>query len=162
VPFFFCDMTHSNPKTESGFDASEQRLAVVPEVNHSPIIEIADQACARLATLSDVKTANRIRRLAECNAWIDLVLALIELEPPHWKLRRLVYDDGEWHCSLSKHLGLPVEIDETVDGRHTILPLAILTALVEARSLARSTLAVPTVPRLQATPHEPMCCDNFI
>jgi hypothetical protein len=50
------------------------------------------------------------------------------VELPGWKLRRLVYQDGEWLCSLSKQPNMPEDIDETADAVHEVLPLAILTA----------------------------------
>ena len=57
--------------------------------------------------------ASRIGRLIEAGAWSDAALTLLELELPAWKLRRLVYEDGEWFCSLSKQPNLPVAIDDT-------------------------------------------------
>ena len=75
----------------------------------------------------------RVAHLIESNAFADATLALLELERPQWKLRRLIYEDGEWHCSLSKHIGLPAELDdEMAEASHESLPLAILSAFVEA------------------------------
>jgi len=107
--------------------------------------------------------AARIDQLIEAGAWSDAALALIELELPGWKLRRLVYEDGEWFCSLSKQPNLPVGFDDTADARHEVLPLAILSAFLEAR---RTTSAVrqtssPTVPQVQPTSGIVICCDNF-
>jgi len=105
----------------------------------------------------------RLDQLIEAGAWSDAALALIELELPAWKLRRLVYEDGEWFCSLSKQPNLPVAIDDTADARHEVLPLAILSAFVEARrgtSAARETSS-PIVPRVQPTSGIVICCDNF-
>jgi hypothetical protein len=45
--------------------------------------------------------AARIDQLIKAGAWSDAALTLIELELPAWKVRRLVYEDGEWFCSLS-------------------------------------------------------------
>jgi hypothetical protein len=53
-----------------------------------------------------------VARLIELGAFADATFAVLELELPQWKLRRLVYEDGEWHCSLSKHIGLPAHLDE--------------------------------------------------
>src|SRR5262249_969703 len=69
----------------------------------------------------------------------DAALALLELELPQWKLRRLIYEDGEWHCSLSKHIELPVELDDAAEANHDSLPLSILSALVEARRHSLTT-----------------------
>ena len=66
----------------------------------------------------------RVIRLVEFGACADAALALLELELPQWKLRRLIYEDGEWHCSLSKHVDLPVEVDDMadLDNLHIALP----------------------------------------
>ena len=60
---------------------------------------IAD-GCTRFPAMKRAGKAARIAQLIGVAAWSDAALALIELEPPAWKLRRLVYEDGEWHCSL--------------------------------------------------------------
>jgi len=60
---------------------------------------IAD-GCTRFPAMKRAGKAARIAQLIGVGAWSDAALALIELEPPAWKLRRLVYEDGEWHCSL--------------------------------------------------------------
>ena len=54
--------------------------------------------------------------MIQSSSWIDVALALIEIVPG-WKLRRLAYDDGEWHCSLSKQPNLPVELSTTPSMR---------------------------------------------
>jgi hypothetical protein len=86
-------------------------------------------------------TAARIDRLIEARAWNDAALALVELELPRW-LRRLVYENGKWHCSLSRHPNLPVALDETATASHEVLPLAILAALVEAHHRMSVTLGI--------------------
>ena len=84
-------------------------------------------------------------------------------ELPQWKLRRLIYEDGEWHCSLSKHMGLPVSLDELAEASHESLPLAILSAFVEARrnSLTATESRPQSVPLLGPTGGYAICCDNF-
>jgi hypothetical protein len=91
---------------------------------------IAD-ACTRLPAMKRAGKAARIDQLIETGAWDDAALALIELELPAWKLRRLVYEDGEWLCSLSKQPNLPVGLDDTADASHEVLTLAILSACIE-------------------------------
>ena len=71
--------------------------------------------------------------MVEAEAWTDAALALIEMELPGWKLRRLAYEDGEWICSLSSQPYLPAQIDDTADSNHEVLALALLSAFVEAR-----------------------------
>ena len=101
--------------------------------------------------------------MIEAGAWTDAALALIDIELPAWRLRRLVHEDGEWLCSLSRQPNLPAELDDSADARHEVLPLAILSALVEAR---RKTGAVrvtstPTVGRVRPTSGYAVCCDSF-
>jgi hypothetical protein len=91
------------------------------------------EACIRLPALSAALIADRIARRVEAGAWTDAALAIIELELPAWKLRHLSFEDCEWSCSLSNQIHLPASLDDTADGRHAVLPLAILSALVEAQ-----------------------------
>jgi hypothetical protein len=107
---------------------------------------------------------DRIENLVRSGAFTDAALALIELAPGAWKLRRLSYDDGEWHCSLSRHVGIPPEFDDTADGTHETLSLAILSALIavlrEHRAAVGDRLRTP--PPVRPTARQPVCCDNFV
>jgi hypothetical protein len=58
----------------------------------------------------------RVARLIGSSAFADAALTLLELEMPQWKIRRLVYDEGHWHCSLSKQPGVPCELDSMVES----------------------------------------------
>jgi hypothetical protein len=121
------------------------------------------KACASGPVLSRARKFSRIGRLIEAGAWTDAALALIELELPQWKLRRLVYESGEWFCSLSRQPNLPAELDETADARHGVLSLAILQASLEAQRKARigrNTRAL-TVPQVPKASRQAVCCDNF-
>jgi hypothetical protein len=108
------------------------------------------------------KTA-RIERLIGSGAWTDAALALIELELPQWQVRRIVYDEGEWHCALSRQRELPDWLDQSVEAHHADLPLALVSAFVDARRTAtpRSRTSVPPVPRNADLHCIPVCCDNF-
>jgi hypothetical protein len=105
----------------------------------------------------------RIARLLECGAFTDAMFALVELELPGWKLRRLVYEDGEWICSLSKYRELPDWLDDTAEARHETLALAIVAAFVEAqrRAAGAERVSVPTVPQAPRATDCALCCDNF-
>jgi len=105
----------------------------------------------------------KLSRLIEAGAFVDATIALIELELPGWKLRRLLWNDYTWHCSLSKEPALPLELSETAEGMHTILPLAILGAFVEARSisLAAREGRSGSVPHVRFAQGDALCCDNF-
>jgi hypothetical protein len=95
-------------------------------------------------------------------ASIDAGLALIELELPGWKLRRLIHEDGEWFCSLSRQPNLPVMLDDAADGTHEVMPLAILLAFLEARRrISPWARLVAAVPAVDPAPATLMCCDNF-
>jgi hypothetical protein len=95
--------------------------------------------------------------MAEHGAWADAVLALLELELPYWKLRRLLYEDGEWHCVLSRRLELPLDLDDGTEATHEVLALAILIAFIKTRSAVASA----AVPLVRAAPRDTVCCDNF-
>src|SRR6476659_5731258 len=56
---------------------------------------------------------DRIDQLIRARAWNDAAFALVELELLAWKLRRLAYEDGEWHCSLSRQPNLPAALDDS-------------------------------------------------
>src|SRR5262249_14894494 len=72
--------------------------------------------------------AERIRHFIRAEAWTDAALALLEFALPQWKLSCIVYEDGEWFCSLAKRWSMPAWLDEVVTVTHPVLPLAILTA----------------------------------
>jgi hypothetical protein len=146
----------------------EERLVVLQDQIHNAqavtpdlMARVIAQACVRLPALHVASNARRIRRLVESRAYTDAALALIELELPMWRLRRLVHEDGEWHCSLSHHPELPISLDETVEANHESLPLAILAAFVEARYRSSSESRLPSVPQVPSTQEFAMCCDNF-
>ena len=74
----------------------------------------------------------RLAWLIEAGARTEAVLALIDIAVPQWKLLNLAYDDGEWHCSLSRQRGVPAEFDDT------------------AASLLRKLFLIKRVHRLEA------------
>jgi hypothetical protein len=109
--------------------------------------------------------AAEIDRLIGSQAWTDAALALIEHELPSWKLRRLVYEEGAWLCSLSRQWNLPIWLSDNAEARHESLPLAILAAVIEARRCGeppfkRAATSVPQC-RAQTGSVETICCDNF-
>src|SRR6266481_7362433 len=108
--------------------------------------------CPRLQSRHRTAKA-RIIRMIESGAFADATLALLELELPQWRLRRLIREDDEWHCSISKQLGLPAELDDMAEANHESLPLAILSAFVEARrhSLTVSEGRRKSVPQARPT-----------
>jgi hypothetical protein len=110
-------------------------------------------------------TAARLWRLIDAEAWNDAALALVDLELPHWSVVRLVFDDGEWMCTLSPHPQLPTWLDGTVEAHHACMPLAILAAVLDACE-ARTTMddkriggALTRGARCGFS--DAVCCDNF-
>jgi len=150
-----------NSNDEAAVDRLLEMVRLAKAITPELMSEIVFDACARLPLLNKGgKPAARIAELIQSSSWIETALALIEIELPGQKLRRLAYDEGEWHCSLSQQPNLPVEIDEAIDAHHDVLPLAILSAFLEARrdSTARKT---QTVPQVRSAPAHAVCCDNF-
>ena len=120
------------------------------------------RACPRLQAQKCTAKA-RVVHLIESGACADATLALLELELPQWKLRRLIREDNEWHCSVSKQLGLPAEFDDMAEANHESLPLAVLSAFIEARlhSLTAGASRPQSVPQVCPTQGYVICCENF-
>jgi hypothetical protein len=155
-------MLYTRDHDSAGDDLSH-RLHSAQAITPDLMSDVIYATCTRLPLLNQSGlVAARINRLMQSSAWVDACLALIEVELPGWTLRRLAYDDGEWHCALSNQPNLPVELDDTVDTSHHDLALALLSALVEA---CRSALAVAGEsargPQVQAATAHVVCCDNF-
>jgi len=143
-------------------DRLDDALRLAPTPGPELFRKIIDRGGTRLRALRQSGKTAWIDRLIEAGAWTEAALALIELEMPAWRVRRLVYENGEWLCSLSQQPHLPIGLDDTVEGRHELLPLVILRALVEARR--RSSAAPETisaVSEVRPTPDRMICCDNF-
>jgi len=45
--------------------------------------------------------AARLHQLIEAGALTEAAFAVINLELPLWQIRRITYDEGEWHCAMS-------------------------------------------------------------
>jgi hypothetical protein len=152
-----------DPKYVEHLDALEAQLRRASALTPDLISNVIADACTHLPVVNRAGKAAQINQLIEAGAWDDAALALIELELPAWKLRRLVYEDGKWLCSLSTQPNLPLALDDTADASHEVLPLAILTAFVEARRRtgAMRETSLTTVPPVRRTPGYAICCDNF-
>jgi hypothetical protein len=152
-----------DPKHEERLDRLTNELRLAPALSPDHFSRIIADACTRLPLLNKAGGAARIDQLIKVGAWSDAALALIELELPAWHLRRLVYEDGEWICSLSRHPTLPAALDDTADASHTVLPLAILGALLAARRMTGTAREAnsSTVPQVQPATGNVVCCDNF-
>jgi hypothetical protein len=137
-------------------DGLDDRLHDAPAVTADLMSEVVGTSSRR--------PSPRIARLIESGAWTDAALALLALDLPQWQLRRLAYDEGEWHCALSRQRALPEWLDDrSVESHHADLSLAILSAFVDAqrRFAPPSRTSVAAAPRAANPFYEPVCSDNF-
>ena len=123
--------------------------------------EVIGDACQRFPLMDESERTARLQRLITTGAWTDAALALIDLELPLWQIRRLTYDEGEWYCALSRQRELPDWLDQSIEGHHADLALAILSAFVEAKGGATCRTSVPAAPRDARPIYDPLCCENF-
>ncbi len=145
------------------FRPFDDRLRDAPAATAGLISEVIDEACRRFPSLGRSEKTARIERLIQTEAWTDAALALIDLELPLWQVRRITYDEGEWHCALSRQRELPEWLDQSIETHHADLPLAILSAFVDAQRASTTTVrtSVPVVPREANGRYEPILADNF-
>ena len=80
--------------------------------------DIVAETCRRFPSAGQSGKTARIERLIQSGAWTDAALALIDLELPQWQIRRIAYDEGEWHCALSRQRELPDWLDQSIEARH--------------------------------------------
>ena len=151
-----CSSTH-----EACLSQLEDRLRGAPALTPKLLSDLTAQTCVRFASPHELARAG-IERLIRSGAWTDAALALVELELPRWRLRRLVHDGGEWRCAFSHQRTLPTGLDEIAEASHEIMSLAILIAFIAA---LRQT-AAELEPWSQAAPVAAgdgyrVCCDNF-
>jgi hypothetical protein len=144
-------------------DALNDRIRSADVTTAALMSDVIKHACRRFPSVGQSAKTARIWQLIQSAAWTDAALALIDLELPMWRVRRLAYDEGEWHCALSRERELPDWLDQSIEARHTDLALAILTTFVEAQSISPSPVrpSVPEVPQRRSSLHQPLCCDNF-
>ena len=140
-----------------------ERLRQAQGMNRPLMLEIIDKACRRFPSLGRSERTARVMRLIDAEAWADAALALMELELPLWRIRRIAYDQGEWHCSLSRERELPDWLDAAVEGCHGDLATALLSAFaeVQARAIEMPRPSVPNVRLAADSLHEPASCENF-
>jgi hypothetical protein len=151
---------------ENRLDDVQDQLKRAQFVTPDLMSKIVAGACVRVIAPSHASKAEKIDRLIELEAWTEAALALVDRELPLWKLRRLIYEEGAWLCSLSRQWNLPVWLSDDAEARHESLPLAILSALIEARrcgepSSRPMTSSVPRCGVKSSVPLDTICCDNF-
>lgn len=139
------------------------RLRDAESVTAELFSELIRDACWRLPTVRHTRDFTRFEQLLQSGAWTDAALTLISLETPQWRLRHIVYDSREWHCTLSRRRELPDWLDEPVEARHDDLCLAILSAFLKVqRGSTPSEDGVAAFSGLDPSLELPLCCDNFM
>lgn len=143
-------------------DRLEEVICIAPKPTGELFAKIVAGACTRVPILTRSGSAGALSRLVESEAWADAALTLVQLELPGWSLRRLIREHGIWVCSLSRQPNVPADFDDTADGRHDVMPLAVLRAFLEARRMA-AALARPAVPISTVVPMPTgfVDCENF-
>jgi hypothetical protein len=151
------------PRPEDRLERLVAKLKLAEAATPDLIAEIISESCNRLLSQNRAGSdRQRFGRLMQLSAWTDLALLLISLELPQCSLRRLVQEDGVWHCSLSEQVAMPLALDDTADAVHENLPLAILSAFVEACCMsAVGPAEAREVPRVSVHLGVAACCDNF-
>jgi hypothetical protein len=139
------------------------RLRDAAEASVSLFGEVFETACRRFPSIGQSAKTARIKRLIQCGAWTDAALALIDLELPLWQVRRIAYDEGEWHCAISRQRELPDWLDQSIEAHHEDLALAILCAFAEARRISAPSIhtSVPSVSPCADALAEIVCSDNY-
>jgi hypothetical protein len=127
------------------------------------MLDIIARYCRHVPSAEHDGRCARIMGLIEAEAWTDAALALVAVELPMWQVRRIAYDEGEWHCALSRERELPDWLDAAVEAHHADLALALLSAFAEVKALGPG-VSRPSVPRVRPAPdslYEPIDCENF-
>lgn len=143
------------------------RLRQAQRMTRPLMLEIIGKACRRLPSLARTERTARLMRLIDAEAWADAALALMELELPLWHVRRIAYDEGEWHCAVSRERELPDWLDAAVEGCHGDLAIALLSAFLEVQASVQALAfetSRPSVPNVRPDPdplYEPAACENF-
>jgi hypothetical protein len=143
-------------------DELEKEAQTARELGPEFFCKVLNRACTRLPLLNKLGRAARLECFTKSGAWIDAVLTLIELELPAWKICRLLYEDGDWTCSISRYPSLALVVGDVAEGAHESLPLAMVRAFLNAR-LSSLSLPKPTtnVPETREVWGPVLCCDNF-
>ena len=131
-----------------------------PALNRDLFLKIIEEGGSRLWNLNGRSRAP-LSRLVEQGAWIDASLTLLECDSPQWKLRRLLREDGEWFCSLSKCPSVPLELNDTADAHQEDAALAILSAFLEAERKAMTDSYQDERGGVRARKGTLLDCENF-
>jgi hypothetical protein len=152
-----------NSQRSEQLAALAEQVSAADEATPELFSEIVVATARRLWVPGEAANAAQLHDLIEAGALTQAALSLIELELPLWKLRRIAYDEGEWHCAMSRQRELPEWLDQAVEARHASLTLAILSAYIETvgQTELSTTPSRPSVPQTRAEQYEPLYCENF-
>jgi hypothetical protein len=144
-------------------DRLDEELRLAREPAHAHFTRLKTSACPRLLALGKSAAVDRLERLVAEAAWTEAAIDLIELEIPRWTLRRVVHENCEWHCSLSRQPNSSLELDDMAQASHEVLPLAVLRAFFAARTRdVVAPHAISAVPHIRlASDSFVHCCDNY-
>jgi hypothetical protein len=156
----------SRPDLRNRLHDLQHALRRAQVVTPDLMLNVVAGACTRRSLPGCAAKAAVIDRLIESEAWTEAALALVELELPQWKMRRLLYEAGGWLCSLSKQWNVPAWLDDGAEARHECMSIAILSALIEAQQRGEPSprLVASSVPQCRgesAARVETLCCENF-
>src|SRR4030088_3539088 len=103
-------------------------------------VSAADEATPELLSGIVAETARRLsapddaaqpHQLIEAGALTEAAFSLINLKLPLWQIRRITYDEGEWHCAMSRQREIPEWLDEAIEATHASLTLPIVSHFLE-------------------------------
>jgi hypothetical protein len=136
------------------------RVSAQDEATPELLSGIVAETAQRLSAPGE---AAKLHQLIEAGALTEAAFALINLELPLWQIRRITYDEGEWHCAMSRQRELPEWLDEAIETTHASLTLAIVSVYIETlRQIEASREPSRTsVPHTRRDQFEPVCSDNF-
>jgi len=152
------------PESQScDLDLLDRELYLAPAVTALLFRKVTESgACKRLPSLRQMGKTITLDRVIEAGAWTDAAMTLIGFELPNWSVRRLVWENGEWLCSLSRQPNLPIFLDEPTEGSHPVLALAVLRAFIAAgRRSAATQQVTASAPLVLPRPALVFCCDNL-
>lgn len=152
---------YSNLEKPEWLDVIAQGLRANEHATADMLFSIAARTCRRFPR----QTADlaQFDRLLGAGAFTEAMFVLIEFELPQWKLRRIAYDEGEWHCALSRQRELPDWLDQSMEANHADLALAIALAYIEAlKAVEASGRSIGhSVPQIRAQCSETLSCENY-
>lgn len=99
------------------FDKLQREISGANLATADLVLAVLDLALARCALSDRGEQANRIHELIGAQAWTDAMLALVALDRSR-VLRHVIYEEGEWRCTLGSLWPLPAWVDDTIEFAH--------------------------------------------